>query len=80
MPWLREQFKLLQPKIVVCLGRIGRLSAYDPHRFLRDQGARHLVQKNGVWFMGTSTPPPCSGRRRNKNPAAFADFRFLRDK
>ena len=22
MPWLREQFKLLQPKIVVCLGRI----------------------------------------------------------
>ena len=22
MPWLREQFRLLQPKIVVCLGRI----------------------------------------------------------
>ena len=30
MPWLREQFKLLRPKIVVCLGRVAAQQMIEP--------------------------------------------------
>ena len=41
MPWLREQFRLLRPKIVVCLGP-HRRPADDTRRLFGDEGARHL--------------------------------------
>ena len=39
MPWLREQFRILRPKIVVCLGRI---AAQRMIRLLGDQGTRSV--------------------------------------
>ena len=78
MPWLREQFKLLQPKIVVCLGRIAsqRMIRTD-FSVTKEHGT--FVQKNGVWFMGTFHPAALLRQAQNK-PAAFADFVALRDK
>ena len=78
MPWPREQFKLLQPKIVVCLGRIAsqRMIRTD-FSVTKEHGT--FVQKNGVWFMGTFHPAALLRQAQNK-PAAFADFVALREK
>ena len=48
----------------------------DPHRFLRDQGARHLCAKD-VWFMGTFHPRCPAPAGAEQKPAAFADFLWL---
>ena len=76
--WLRAQTKLLQPKIVVCLGRIAsqRMIRTD-FSVTKEHGT--FVQKNGVWFMGTFHPAALLRQAQNK-PAAFADFVALRDK
>ena len=67
MPWLREQFRLLKPKIVVCLGRIAaqRMIRKD-FSVTKEHGT--FVQKNGVWFMGTFHPAALLGRRRTNPP------------
>ena len=78
MPWLREQFRLLRPKIVVCLGRIAsqRMIRTD-FSVTKEHGT--FVQKNGVWFMGTFHPAALLRQKQNK-PDAFADFLALREK
>ncbi|MGN0707300.1 MAG: uracil-DNA glycosylase family protein [Faecalibacterium sp.] len=78
MPWLREQFRLLQPKIVVCLGRIAaqRMIRSD-FSVTREHG--QFFEKNGVWFMGTFHPAALLRQPQNK-PEAFADFAALREK
>ena len=50
MPWLREQFRLLQPKIVVCLGRIAaqRMIRKD-FSVTKEHG--QFIEKNGILFM-----------------------------
>ena len=78
MPWLREQFRLLQPRIVVCLGRVAaqRMIRAD-YSVTKEHGT--FVQKNGVWFMGTVHPAALLRQPQNK-PEAFADFLALREK
>ncbi len=77
-PWLREQIRLLQPRIIVCLGRIAAQFLIRPDfRVTREHGT--FYQKNGVWLMGTYHPAALL-----RNPAqkgdALADFCALRDK
>ena len=92
MPWLREQFRLLQPKIVVCLGRIAAqrmirkdFSVTKEHgQFIEKNGIlpmnrMQFIEKNGILFMGTFHPAALLRSPQNK-PAAFADFVALRDK
>lgn len=78
LPWLREQFKALHPKIVVCLGRIAaqRLIRAD-YSVTKEHG--QFVEKNGTWFMGTLHPAALLRNPGNK-PAAFGDFVLLREK
>ena len=78
MPWLREQFKLLQPKIVVCLGRIAaqRMIRAD-FSVTKEHGT--FIEKNGILFMGTFHPAALLRQPQNK-PEAFGDFVALRDK
>ena len=78
LPWLREQFRLLQPKIVVCLGRIASQQIIRPdYSVTREHG--QFEEKDGVLFMGTCHPAALL-----RNPAntqnGFADFLSLRDK
>ena len=77
MPWLREQFRLLQPKIVVCLGRIAaqRMIRQD-FSVTREHG--QIINKGGILFMGTFHPAALLRQPQNK-PEAFADFTVLRD-
>ncbi len=78
MPWLREQFRILKPKIVVCLGRVAaqRMIRSD-FSVTKEHGV--FVEKNGVFFMGTFHPAALLRQPQNK-PEAFADFVALRDK
>ena len=68
MPWLREQFRILQPKIVVCLGRIAaqRMIRAD-FSVTKEHGTFIEKAASGSWVR--STPPPCSARSRiNRTP------------
>ena len=77
MPWLREQFRLLKPKIVVCLGRIAAQRMIKPDfSVTREHG--QFFEKGGILFMGTFHPAALLRQPQNK-PAAFSDFAALRD-
>lgn len=78
MPWLREQFRLLKPKIVVCLGRVAaqRMIRGD-FSVVREHG--EFYNKNGILFMATYHPAALLRQPRSK-PDAFADFLALREK
>ena len=78
LPWLREQFRLLRPKIVVCLGRIAAQQMIRPDfSVTREHG--QFFDKDGVLFMGTFHPAALL-RNPNNKPVAFEDFVALREK
>ncbi len=53
--YLREQFRLLRPRVLVCLGRIAGQRLIRPDlRITRDHGK--WVLKNGVWMMAVYHP------------------------
>ena len=78
MPWLREQFSLIRPKIVVCLGRVAAQAMIRPDFAITKEHGQ-FFDKNGTLFMATFHPAALL-----RNPAqkadAFADFTALRDK
>ena len=78
MPWLREQFRLLKPKIVVCLGRVAaQRMIREDFSVSREHG--EFYNKNGILFMATYHPAALLRQPRSK-PDAFADFLALREK
>ena len=78
LPWLRKQFQLLQPKIVVCLGRVAAQQLIDPnYSVTHDHGK--FVEKGGTLFMATYHPAALLRYPANK-PAVFGDFVALRAK
>lgn len=75
--WLREQFKIIRPKIVVCLGRISAQRLISPDfRVTRQHG--EFFKKGDTLFMGTYHPSALLRYPENKE-AAFSDFLKLRD-
>ena len=78
MPWLREQFKLIRPKIVVCLGRVAAQQMIDP-KFSVTKDHGKFFDKQGTLFMATLHPAALL-RNPNNKPLAFGDFAALRDK
>lgn len=78
LPWLREQFRLMQPKIVVCLGRIAAQVMINPgYKIMSEHG--QWVHKNGIWFTATLHPAALL-RNPNNKPLAFEDYRAIRAK
>ena len=78
MPWLREQFRLLQPKIVVCLGRIAAQRLIDPEfRITRDHGT--WTARDGVLYSAMYHPSALL-RDPTKRPETFDDLLLLRKK
>lgn len=73
--YLRGQFKLLKPKIVVCLGRIaaGRLIGGD-FKISRDHGKWY--DKDGVRFMALYHPAALL-RDPRRRPDTFMDIKEL---
>ena len=78
MPWLRQQFQCIRPKIVVCLGRVAAQQMMDPgFSISRDHGK--FFEKQGTLVMATY-PPAALLRYPVNKPAVFGDFVNLRQK
>ena len=76
--YLRNQVALVQPKIIVCLGRIAAKRIIDPdYRITRQHG--QWVQKNGVWMTAIYHPSALL-RDVSKRPETFDDLIRLREK
>ncbi|MEE1320868.1 MAG: uracil-DNA glycosylase [Acutalibacteraceae bacterium] len=76
--WLREQVKIIRPKIIVCLGRIAAQKLISPDFRVTAQHGQ-FIEKGGILFMGTFHPSALLRNESNK-PAALEDFQKLRDK
>ncbi len=76
--WLRQQFKIINPKILVCLGRIAAQRIIDPD-FKVTQQHGQFIEKGGVLMMGTFHPAAIL-RNPNNKEAALSDWLALRDK
>lgn len=76
--WLRNQTALIEPKIIVCLGRIAaaRIIKSDI-KITREHGI--FTERNGTYLMATLHPAALLRNPQNK-PAAMEDFFKLRDK
>ena len=76
--WLREQFKIIRPKILICVGRISAQKLISPDFKVTKQHG-DFIEKNGVLMMGTYHPAAIL-RNPNNKEAAFADWLKVRDK
>lgn len=73
--WLRAQFALLRPKIVVCLGRIAAAALIkDDFKITAEHGK--WFDKNGVKFMALYHPAALL-RDPRKRPETFEDLKTL---
>lgn len=78
IPWLRAQFSLIRPKILVCLGRIAAMKIMKPDiKITREHGI--FMEKGGVLMMATLHPAALL-RNPSQKPDAFEDFLKLRAK
>lgn len=76
--WLREQTKLIKPKIIVCLGRIAAQRLISPDfRVTKDHGK--FFKKGNIYFMGTFHPAALL-RNESQKADALSDFQNLRGK
>ena len=76
--WLRAQTKLLNPKIIVCLGRIAAMKLIrEDFRISRDHGT--WEQKGGIWFTAMYHPSALL-RDVTKRPDTFRDLKSLQAK
>lgn len=53
--WLREQFKIIKPRIIVCVGRISAQKLIDKN-FKVTQQHGEFIDKNGIFYGNVS---PC---------------------
>ena len=76
--YLRNQVALIQPKIIVCLGRIAAKKLIDPDfRITRQHG--QWFRRGEFWMMATFHPSALL-RDVSKRPEAFDDLMSLRVK
>ena len=76
--WLRNQFYIIKPKIVVALGRIAALKIIDPDlKITKDHGK--FLMKKGTWFMPTLHPAAVL-RNMSKKAEYQEDFKKLNSK
>lgn len=78
LPYLRAQFSLVRPKVIVLLGATAaRAVLGDQVRITRDRG--NWVEKKGVWFMPTYHPAALL-RDESKKKDAWHDLQAVRAK
>lgn len=76
--WLDEQIRLINPKIMVCLGRIAAMHWIHP-KFMVTKQHGQFVEQDGRWLMGTFHPASLL-RNPLQKPDALSDFVALREK
>lgn len=76
--WLRNQFALIRPKIIVCLGRIAAAKIIKSDiKITKEHGI--FFEKGNVLMMATLHPAALL-RNPNNKPAAFEDYLKLQEK
>lgn len=76
--YLRQQFALVKPQIVICLGRIAAKRIIDPNiRITREHGQWWC--RNGIWMTAIYHPSALL-RDPTKRPETFEDLLSIRDK
>lgn len=76
--YLREQVRLIQPKIIVCLGRVAAMRLIRPdYRITREHG--QWTQRGDVWISATYHPSALL-RDAFKRPESFDDLMSIRQK
>lgn len=76
--FLRNQVALIQPKIIVCLGRIAAMKLIrEDYRITREHG--QWVEKNGTWMTAIYHPSALL-RDVSKRPETFDDLVSIRNK
>ena len=77
-PWLEKQIEIIDPKIIVCLGRVSAIRFIDPNfKVTKEHG--QFIEKDGRLVMGTFHPAAIL-RNPNQKPAAMDDFFALQAK
>ncbi len=75
---LRNQVALIQPKIIVCLGRIAAKRLINPdYRITREHGT--WICRNGIWMTAIYHPSALL-RDASKRPETFEDLVDIRRK
>ena len=78
IPFLRRQFQLIQPKLLICLGRIAASSLiHEDYRITREHG--QWVERRGVWMTAIYHPSALL-RDPTRRPEAFRDLLLIREK
>jgi len=76
--WLRQQFRLIRPKIVVCLGRIAaNIMIGGDFKISRDHGKWY--EKDGVWLTALYHPAALL-RDPHRKPETFVDLKTIQAK
>lgn len=78
LPFLRAQYALIQPKIVLCLGATATKYVYDRDAYVSRMHGKWL-NKGGVWFLPTYHPAALLRDERKKRDA-WADLQALKQK
>lgn len=77
-PWLRGQLDRMQPKIIVCLGRISAAEIiHEDFKISEEHGK--FYEKNGVQYMALYHPAALL-RSPGKKPETFEDLKALQAK
>ena len=78
LDYLRNQVKLIRPKIIVCLGRIAAKKLISPnYRITQEHG--QWVCNNGIWMTAIYHPSALL-RDVSKRPETFEDLLYIREK
>lgn len=75
---LRRQLELMQPKILVCLGRISAAEIIKPDFRITQEHGR-FFEKNGIWMTALYHPAALL-RDPAKKPETFQDLKRLQAK
>ena len=76
--FLRRQLELMQPKILVCLGRISAAEIIKPDFRITQEHGR-FFEKNGIWMTALYHPAALL-RDPAKKPETFQDLKCLQAK
>ena len=76
--YLRKQIDLIQPKMIICLGRIAaRQIIYPEYKITREHG--QWIYRDGICYTAIYHPSALL-RDLSKRPETFEDLMFIRDK
>ncbi len=76
--YLFQQIELVNPKVIVCLGRVAAKRLINPdYRITREHGS--WVNRNGIWMTAIYHPSALL-RDVSKRPETFVDLLEIREK